>query len=94
MNKKCWKFAHFVDVNDYGNRVYQKGNKGIDVNMEAETDGGVKYADEERTLYPEGYWLQRIARILTPIYGKLFHNQTLMNWISKAGLETLKKSQK
>ena len=54
--------------------------------------------DKEReaaiTLYLEGDDFRRIARILIQIYGKLFHNQTLMNWIKKAGLKVLKEMSK
>ena len=46
--------------------------------------------DKEReaaiTLYLEGDDFRRIARILIQIYGKLFHNQTIIKWVKKAAM--------
>ena len=48
----------------------------------------MKYSDEERkhavVLYLEGCGFRRIARIMSKIFGKLFHNQTIIKWVKKA----------
>ena len=53
-----------------------------------EQDSRIRYTDKEREaaiiLYLEGDGFRRIARILTQIYGKLFHNQTIIKWVKKA----------
>ena len=75
-------------VKDYRNRELWRANSGIDANIEAETEGGVRYADEERTLYLEGCGFRRVARIMSKIY----RYQTIINRIKKAGLKVLKES--
>ena len=53
-----------------------------------EQDSRIRYTDKEREaaiiLYLERNGFRRIARILTHIYGKLFHNQTIIKWVKKA----------
>ena len=55
-----------------------------------EIDSRIKFTDKEReaaiTLYLEGNGFRRIARILTQIYGKSFHNQTIIKWVKKAAI--------
>ena len=55
-----------------------------------EQDSRIKFTDKEReaaiTLYLEGNAFRRIARILTQIHGKLFHNQTILKWVKKAAI--------
>ncbi|MBQ2175455.1 MAG: hypothetical protein II453_10480, partial [Alphaproteobacteria bacterium] len=92
MNQKCWKFAQFVD----GNRVWSKGNKGIDVKIVIKTKlkrmvGQRKYA---LVLYLERNGFKRIARIMSKIFNKNYRYQTIMNWIKKAGLRVLKENSK
>ena len=37
MNKKCWKFAQFVDVKRYGKQEFLMANSGIDVKIVTRT---------------------------------------------------------
>ena len=53
-----------------------------------EQDSRIRYTYKGReatiTLYLESNGFRRIARILTQIYGKLFHNQTIIKLVKKA----------
>ena len=77
-----------------GNPALRWGNKGInaqDVGVRCarqilEKNLRIKNDRRQLPLYLEGCGFRRIARILTQIYRKLFHNQTIIKWVKKAAI--------
>lgn len=88
--KTLWKAGIFKGKQRYRCKNCHK--------TQVETDGRVKYSEEERehafALYGQGCGLQQIARMMSKLFGKNYRYQTIAHWIKRAGLKRLDKKTK